>query len=122
MEITESSPLIERAWYTFPIVVYGAWMVKKRIEVNLGVKSLYHAHFAPKLLPILDLSLCVSLIMLAAGTTEIVGVAVSFAVAMISTIVALKYLSCKAFKPEFLRRREDPVAALIIAAAGVLNY
>jgi len=76
MEITESSPLIERAWYTFPIVVYGAWMVKKRIEVNLGVKSLYHAHSASKLLPILDLSLCVSLIMLAAGTTEIVGVAV----------------------------------------------
>jgi len=83
---------------------------------DLGVKSLYHAHSASKLLPILGLSLCVSLIMLVAGTTEIGGVA------MISTIVALKYLSCKAFKPEFLRRRENPVAALIIAAAGVLNY
>ncbi|RLI84618.1 hypothetical protein DRP07_00575 [Archaeoglobales archaeon] len=92
------------------------------------IKGHHHAHSASTLmlLLILGLSPCVPLIplMLAARTAaEIVGVAASFAVATISTIVALRYLSYKAFKPpEFLRRREDLVAGLIIAAVGVLNY
>lgn len=92
------------------------------------IKGHHHTHSASTLmlLLILGLSPCVPLIplMLAARTAaEIAGVVVSFAIATISTIVALTYLSSKAFKPPgFLHGREDFVAGLIIATVGALNY
>lgn len=103
------------------------------IAIGIGYAILsiirhHHVHSASTLmlLLILGLSPCVPLIplMLAARTAaELVGVVASFAIATVSTIVTLTYLSSKAFKPpEFLHGKEDFVAGLIIAAVGALSY
>ncbi len=78
------------------------------------------------ILLILGISPCVPLIslMLAAKTKlELAKVVTSFSVATISTVLALTYISFKAFKPpKILHGKEDVIAGLVVAFVGAVDY